>query len=131
MDLFYIIVLSILTIFLIIVLSYYGIVLQKRVKDNITFPPQPPSVCPDYWTLNSDGSCKIPDSGSKNTGSIYGANNQVNLNTNSTYGYINGTVDFNNNGWSSGGTNAVCNKKKWANVNGIVWDGITNFNGCQ
>jgi len=23
-----------------------------------------------------------------------------------------------------------CAKRKWANDNGIVWDGITNFNGC-
>lgn len=131
MDLFYVIVLSILTIFLIIVLSYYGIVLQKRVKESKDYPPQPPSDCPDYWTLNVDKTCAIPTSSSKNTGSIYGGDNQIKLDTNSTYGYINGTVDFNNNGWSSGGTNAVCNKKKWANVNGIVWDGITNFNGCQ
>ena len=132
MDLFYIIVISILIIFLIIVLSYYGIVLQKRVKEIKVYPPQPPSICPDYWTLNPDGKCKIPDSSSKNAGAIYGNNNEVNLNTNNTYGYTDGgIIDFNNNGWSSGGTNAVCNKKKWANVNGIVWDGVTNFNGCQ
>jgi hypothetical protein len=59
MDLFYIIVLSILIIFLIIVLSYYGIVLQKRVKESKEYPPQPPSKCPDYWEMNVNGSCYL------------------------------------------------------------------------
>jgi hypothetical protein len=131
MDLFYIIVISVLIVFLIIVLSYYGIVLQKKVKESKGYPPQPPSDCPDYWTLNVDKTCAIPTSSSKNTGSIYGNDNQIKLNTNSTYGYNNGNIDFNNKAWSAGGTNAVCNKKKWANVNGIVWDGVTNYNGCQ
>jgi hypothetical protein len=130
MDLFYIIVLSILIIFLIIVLSYYGIVLQKRVKESKEYPPQPPSKCPDYWEMNVNGSCIIPTSSSKNTGSIYGTNNQINLNSNSTYGFINGNIDFNNSGWSTGGANALCNKKKWANMNNIVWDGVTNYNSC-
>ena len=112
MDLFYIIVLSILIVFLIIVLSYYGIVLQKRVKESKDYPPQPPSTCPDYWALNANGTCVIPPSESKNTGSIYGSKNQVLLNTKTTYGYADGNIDFNNNGWSAGGTNAVCNKKK-------------------
>jgi hypothetical protein len=131
MDLFYVIVLTIFIIFLIIVLSYYGIVLQKRIKDIKDYPPQPPSACPDYWTLNANGHCVIPTSSSKNTGSIYGTDNTINLNTNSTYGFNNGIVNFNDNGWSSGGTNALCNKKKWANMNNIVWDGVTNYNGCQ
>lgn len=131
MDLFYIIVLSILIAFLIIVLSYYGIVLQKRVKESKDYPPQSPSTCPDYWSLNVNGTCMIPISGSKNTGSIYGTNNQVTLNANTTYGYVDGTIDFNGNSWSTGGTNAICNKRKWANMNGIVWDGVTNFNGCN
>ena len=131
MDLFYVIVLTIFIIFLIIVLSYYGIVLQKRIKDIKDYPPQPPSACPDYWTLNANGDCVIPTSSSKNTGSIYGTDNTINLNTNSTYGFNNGIINFNDNGWSTGGTNALCNKKKWANMNNIVWDGVTNYNGCQ
>jgi hypothetical protein len=131
MDLFYIIVLSILIIFLIIVLSYYGIVLQKKVKESKEYPPQPPSACPDYWSLNVNGKCMIPKTDSKNTGSIYGTNNQVTLNTNTTYGYVDGNIDFNDNRWSIGGANAMCNKRKWANMNGIVWDGVTNFNGCN
>ena len=112
MDLFYVIVLTIFIIFLIIVLSYYGIVLQKKIKDIKDYPPQPPSACPDYWTLNANGQCVIPTSSSKNTGSIYGTDNTINLNTNSTYGYNNGIINFNDNGWSSGGTDALCNKKK-------------------
>ena len=24
----------------------------------------------------------------------------------------------------------ICAKRKWANDNGIIWDGITNYNGC-
>jgi hypothetical protein len=131
MDLFYIIVISILIVFLIIVLSYYGIVLHKKIKDVKEYPPQPPSTCPDYWSVNVDGKCIIPLQNTKNTGSIYGANNELLLNEKSTYGLINGNVDFNNNTWSAGGANATCNKKKWANTNNIVWDGVTNFNGCN
>lgn len=131
MDLFYIIVSSILIVFLIIILSYYGIVLQKRVKESKEYPPQPPSTCPDYWQVNVNGKCTIPASGFKNTGSIYGSNGQITLNTNSTYGYSDGAIDFNGNLWSSGGANSVCNIRNWANKNNIVWDGVTNYNGCQ
>jgi hypothetical protein len=131
MDLFYIIVLTIFIIFLIIVLSYYGIVLQKKIKNTKIYPPQPPSQCPDYWNIDANGSCIIPTVSSKNTGIIYGDNNEIKLNSNSTYGYNNGIIDFKDNGWSAGGSNALCNKKKWANLNNIVWDGVTNYNGCR
>ena len=34
-------------------------------------------------------------------------------------------IDFSNPAWTG-----VCDKKKWANENGIVWDGISNYNSC-
>jgi hypothetical protein len=34
-------------------------------------------------------------------------------------------IDFSNNNWQG-----VCDKKKWANMNNIVWDGVSNYNNC-
>jgi len=139
MDYFYIIVSAVLIVFFIIILTYYGIVMQKQLKQNQSYPPQPPSACPDYWTLGADGSCNIPNFGSKNTGKLYDKSNKIVLsNKSGSTGYTSGynikdgnsIVNFSDNGWSSGATSALCNKSAWANTYNVVWDGVTNYNGC-
>jgi hypothetical protein len=40
------------------------------------------------------------------------------------------TIDFSDAGWYSGGISSVCAKRNWANKYNLVWDGITNYNGC-
>jgi hypothetical protein len=131
MDYFYIIVSSVLVVFLILILTYYGIVLQKKMKGSTAFPPQPPAQCPDYWRLSRDGSCRIPRIGRKNSGSIYNGTS-IDLNSNTTFGLNdkNTKIDFNNSSWSSGATSALCKQKDWSKKYNVMWDGVTNYNGC-
>jgi hypothetical protein len=45
-------------------------------------------------------------------------------------------LNDNNKNWNTiygnayAGMTPICAKRKWANDNGIVWDGVTNYNGC-
>ena len=125
MDKFYLIVGSIAIIILILVLLFVGIKMigNKTATGNNLFPPMYSS-CPDYWTVYN-GQCKIPDSGAKNIGSLRAAN----YSTIPGYKAQTGTIDFNDTAWAATGT-AICSQKKWANSNGISWDGVTNYNGC-
>jgi hypothetical protein len=126
MESFYIIVLIIAIVCLIIMLTVFGI-LMKRDKTSVVFPPSY-SVCPDYWSV--DGSnCIIP------TNNINTGNPSPVTNWQTTNGYVvssKGTpeINFNDPAWSNNGLSATCNQKKWANINGILWSGISNYNGC-
>jgi len=153
METFYIIVLSVAVVLLILVLAFYGAFINTAVKANAAYPPQPSPTCPDYWTVNADGACIIPTPAptSKNLGSIYKlqvdpVTNQpkrnpdgtpiygaMALDGNSTPGLNSlppGSIDFTNKDWSKGGTNALCNHKAWANSANVMWDGVSNYNGC-
>ena len=127
MDPFYLIVLSIATIVLIVLLTYIGIQLSKP---SITVPVFPPTYnsCPDYWDVQGNV-CLIPSATGKNVGNIYSGGN-LNLKTD-TYGFneIDKTIDFNNPSWGTGAS-LRCAQQKWANKYQILFDGITNFNGC-
>jgi hypothetical protein len=134
MDKFYIIVLTIAAVLLILILTYVGLLMRAANTSTIGFPPVI-ATCPDYWASGIDpSSCSIPTQGSKNAGSIYDIhnNNALLLNTTNTPGYGAGNKDvvFSAPGWSSGGSNPICAQKKWANQYGILWDGISNYNGC-
>jgi hypothetical protein len=124
MDQFYFIVLSVAVVFLIILLTIIGILLRKA-QSTIPFPPTSYS-CPDYWQVSTDGSsCIVPQNGAINTG-----DNPIN--SNNTYGYnsSNGTVNFTDAGWAGSGSRAICQQKQWANQNGIIWNGVSNYNAC-
>jgi hypothetical protein len=141
MELFYIIVLSIAVLFLIILLTSFGVML-KRAKKTSAYPQRPP-YCPDGWNVipivNADGTidykCKVPDT--------YSGIDKLKTFTNS----LGNTVDITNSIDSSGGNNYInfynnvmwqgstgaCNKYNWAKKNSwsvtngtISWDGITN-----
>lgn len=112
MDLFYKIVLSVAIIMLIIMLITISVLIQNSTKE-VAFPPSALR-CPDYWVDSSNG-C-IP--------------NSVNLGTLS----MPTTIDFDDNAWKIGsdyaGLSDTCAKRKWANRNKILWDGISNYNSC-
>ena len=141
MDPFYLIVLSIASVVLIVLLTFIGIQLSKP---SITVPVFPPSynTCPDYWDINSDGYCVIPKTNSsKNVGSLrQNASTTSNgidkdLNTSNTPGLKSTTsdqlIDFADKGWGSTPDAIRCTQKKWAADNGnILFDGVSNFNGC-
>ena len=126
MDIFYIIVLSIATILLILLLTYIGIKMKASKLSGGPYPPIKNS-CPDYWTINDKGKCVQPGVAGRNYG------NKALNNTNTPNGFIpaDTSVDFSVVGWSAGGKSAMCEQKKWASENGILWDGVTNYNGCK
>ena len=93
---------------LILILTYLGLQLSKS-KNQAIFPPAYSS-CPDYWTTNSDGTCTA---GSKNLGKF-------------SSGYSVNPKDL-----ISTGLTLTCSIQKWANDNGVVWDGYNNYNKCN
>jgi len=128
MDPFYLIVLSIAAIVLIVLLTYIGIQLSKP---GVTVPVFPPTynTCPDFWDIQGNV-CVIPSATGKNVGNIY-SGSTLNLTTENTPGLntLNKTIDFSDKDWGTYST-FKCTQKKWANKNNILFDGITNFNGC-
>jgi hypothetical protein len=99
------------------ILMYNGGIITK----NISYPPIA-NICPDYWQYQNN-LCLIPNN-NKNIGS-FSINNKIPAGYNNDYKGI----DFTNSGWQTIGTNSFCSKQKWANINNIVWDGITNIDG--
>jgi hypothetical protein len=121
MDYYYIIVSVVATIILVLILTYVGILITSTQK-KATYPPSY-NLCPDYWKSNGSGVCVMPTNGVNTTSPIKG----------NTYGYTEGSnsINFSDAGWSAGGTgDQRCGWQKWANLNEIQWDGVTNYNGC-
>lgn len=94
---------------LIIVLAIMGVIMSQSTKTQ-SFPAEI-GMCPDYYTIMSDNSCKI-------NSSIYSTTNADCMNKN-----------FSDTSFNVGGTGSLsglCSKKNWANNCKVSWDGITN-----
>lgn len=134
METFHLVVLSVATVLLILVLVFIGILMSKG-EQNLAFPPSY-GTCPDYWTLATDGSkCIIPTYQSGlNIGSMYDQTQQLTASVSSAPGYsydvsnnlVTNYINFNDPGWTG-----MCSKKAWANMLGLVWDGVSNYNECN
>lgn len=124
MDIFYIIVLTIAVAILILLLTYIGIKMNYAANSGVAYPPTKNN-CPDYWTISTDGTvCNKPLPGSRNTYS-------GNVNAAGVAGVTStGDIKLDTTAWTSGGKSAICAQKLWANQNGLVWDGVSNYNGC-
>jgi len=125
MDLFYIIVLTVAVIVLILVLTYMGLAMKNS---SVTAPyPGSQEICPDYWNIVDGNYCVIPSTGKKNKG------NTDAITSADTYGLSSDgkSINFQNSLWGSTGVSSVCAQQKWANKFGVVWDGVTNYNGCK
>jgi hypothetical protein len=137
MDSFYTIVVIIAIIILIIVLTSIGLLVQSQNK--LTVYPPIQNACPDYWKIIPiDGSsavkCKAPSQTGANVGNLYSASaTGSGTNLSRTIGYIpaDNAVNFSDNGWSSGGSKPICAQQKWAMLNNVVWDGVSNYNACK
>jgi hypothetical protein len=153
MELFYIITMGIAIVLLILILTYFGLNLSKNTA--AVFPPTK-NYCPDNWTTSTDGNlCAIPsitpagdtldgkalpnyyNTGlliSGNATTAYSYNTTTVLNTKITPGYDSEkkAIDFNHAGWGTllQGQSTICALKNWANTNGIMWDGVSNYTGC-
>ena len=100
-------VISVLMLIMIIILAAvaYGET-AKNMKD-VEFPPYV-SNCPDFWEETDDGDCK----------------NSYNLGNPILNNVTPSTMNWN-------GLTGDCNKYRWANKNGLTWDGITNMDKCN
>ena len=104
MDQFFLTVLIVAAVVLILCLIGIGILMRyQHTGDN--YPPHAAN-CPDFWVPNGSGGCNAPTP-SKNTG------------TNSITTVNSATVQGD-----------ICAQRKWATTNGIIWDGVSNYNGC-
>jgi hypothetical protein len=146
MDSFYLTTITIAVIILILMLTYVGILLYTSKSSDVF--PHMENQCPDYWQLDNFNKCIFPTAASsRNRGSIpisatpgeqwrvdTGAaaklKNLVNIVTDA--GKEKSEFDMNHGDWSNlyGAKSALCNKKKWADVYSISWDGVSNTNQC-
>lgn len=122
MDIFYIIVPSIAICLLILILAFIGIKLAKNNGGKLgsvtsTFPPQY-STCPDKWTITS-GNCAIPQNNINGNSSIL--NSAAGLPSGATK--VGTSINF--------GAATMCDLNSWANKNSVIWDGVSNYNGCS
>jgi hypothetical protein len=128
MDIFYIVVLSVAIIFLILILTVVGIMMKQHNRIDVYPPFQ--SKCPDYWTVNGDGTCTAPSSaiGSNSVNALASSYKytpeddptlrpKVIVNSASGAG-LSKTFDFS--------VNSLCDSKRWATRNRIEWDGVSN-----
>lgn len=129
---FYIIVSSIAVVFLILVLTFMGI-MMKNQNSKVVYPPTS-FVCPDYWSSDDSGNCTLPTKMSSSNPSIpINSGGSANLGTNPNIApYSKDMKSFNVNNvlWSSGGKSTLCAQKDWSTQNSIQWDGVSNYNGC-
>ena len=133
MNMFYVIVLGIAITFLILVLTFMGIMMRKQTSTAV-YPPTS-FVCPDYWTSDNKGNCTMPTQiSSSNNGAFVNSGGQPDLGKNSNIApFSKDSKSFNVNNllWSSGGKSTLCAQKDWATQNNIIWDGVSNYNGCK
>lgn len=146
MDKFYSIVVIVAFVVLVVALIGLGVMLQKQ-DDATVFPPIQ-NQCPDGWTPDkTDGSglaagehdvCTMSTADQKNKGTF-----DPTMLTDFDKKYL---VQKNGNDIADGTTTLdsldskyvvrfnsaalPCDKKKWANAHGIIWDGISNYNQC-
>ena len=114
MDIFYIVVLSIAIILLILLLTVVGLMMKNKNRIDVYPPFQ--SQCPDYWGVNTDGTCnpnttinRLPNSYNPKPSDLKKIRIDI----------PGGNVhDF------SG--NSLCDNKKWATQYSIEWDGVSN-----
>ena len=144
MDPFYTYVSIGAVLILVIVLIAFG-VMMSELHTTDTFPPTY-QTCPDMWAIDGSGGCTVPsNNGAKNKGMLSTNSSGDKVTTSSGDGslptLINTNValasayslQLNDSGIMSGLYPAIsdrCSKKKWALNNGVVWDGVTNYNAC-
>lgn len=126
---FYLLVSGIALLILIIVLTTIGL-LAKNSEYKGQFPPNA-AQCPDYWQM--DGSmCIVPsDENALNAGKQPYANPVG-------FQYIdhNGkkAIDFKDSLWTQNllpdDANNNCGLTAWANLNNVLWDGVSNSSLC-
>lgn len=155
MEDFYFYTIVIALIILIIMLTMIGIILSYGNETKV-FPPVQ-NDCPDYWVQANDSDmikgntrvgdsstasdyCKFPNMNGTNkgnaAGNLYITSNWTEISNSIGGNLYAGTYYIQMKGndvkWGNlyPGLTVRCAKQKWALDRGIVWDGVTNYNGC-
>ena len=106
---FYKVIIIIAIVFLILSMSMVGVALITSKDEDIIFPPTT-SDCPDFYVKNENGDCE-------NVKSIGSGSVECNIQNFNRDKYLNTGI-----GIGSG----ICEKKLWAEICKVNWDGITN-----
>lgn len=125
MDLFRITVIVVAVVIFIIIMTLIGILIQTANAQGGTYPPIL-NPCPDGWMVDGSSNCIIPSN--INLGNVSDFSTTAGYFVNPYSG--NQEINFADAGWTVNGITTQCNKKLWANTNGIVWDTISNYNQC-
>jgi hypothetical protein len=130
MDTFRIVVLSIAVIVLIGFLAFTGSMIKKDVKSQ-GFPPIAQQ-CPDGWTYaeNKTGDVITSKTCTSSTTNL-GTGSFKSIYPNSDYITQTGTSPTAGWGINMKPKVTMCQQRNWANKNGISWDGVSNYNGCE
>ena len=95
-----VVIIAIIILIIALIMTSYHL---YSARDGNQYPPVSPADCPDYW-LSEENLC----------------HNTISLGTCNRYT----PKDFNTSYFD--GDTGTCQKKKWANICGVSWDGITN-----
>ena len=139
MDSFFITTIIISTTIFVLAMGFFAILIVMNPPQQGTYPPNS-AMCPDYWKidgsancyrtdLDASGNCVIGDGNCINKGNIQ---NYI-QSSSKPFGYKFTeydkskvtTMNFNTPYWAN-----PCTRKKWANMYGIHWEGISNYNLC-
>lgn len=127
---FHWIAILVMIILLLAMLIFIGLMMSGNIGGYNVYPPIP-NACPDYWMAGSvPGTCIIPTLGSQKNGMT--ASKIGSLNSLTTQGLSSDkkSINFSDAGWGSSGKSAICAQRSWCNANGILWDGVSNYNNC-
>lgn len=130
MDYFYTVVIVIAVVLLILCLIAVGIALQNQGKNEVF--PKYQNPCPDGWAVDASG-CTL---NSINEGTYNFSEDIGGMNYDPIWDNSNNVANpsgRHQHKLNADGTHAasVCEKKAWANKNGIIWDGVSNYNQCD
>ena len=153
MDPFYTYVSIGAVVILIVVLISFG-VMMSELHSTVLFPPTYQK-CPDMWVVDDiTGGCIVPSgAAAKNRGLLNTSTSTPFATTSSGDGTLaassSDSKSFSLLDSTSSSSNAVlklndsntisslypaisdrCSKKQWALNNGVVWDGVSNYNAC-
>ena len=137
MDKFYTYVVIVAFVILVLALIGLGVILQNQDKGEV-FPPIQ-SKCPNNWVSSVSG-CYIDKSKMENIGDLSCTNlTSADLRYLSPGTYTTNAATKQSSLTLVNGKNyeilfvpeaLACDKRKWANMHGILWDGISNYNQC-
>lgn len=125
---FSVIVLAVAAVVLVVLLAYMGSIMSSA-KTNVVFPPAA-NVCPDNWTATATGTCTAPAAGGEgaNIGALTASSANVSASGAGASAVL--SIDPAGVAWAASGKSSICGKKSWADSNGVMWDGISNYNSC-